>query len=74
MSQLQKNDHQLFSASIYAFAHLYIQEYIIETLSDYDFPREHRIRVRTKSALEQIMKEIRRQTRVVVTNFILSLS
>lgn len=42
-----------------------VQESIIETLSYYDFPREHRIRIRTNNALEQIMKEIRRRTRVV---------
>jgi transposase-like protein len=42
-----------------------VQESIIETLSYYDFPREHRIRIRTNNALERIMKEIRRRTRVV---------
>jgi putative transposase len=42
-----------------------IQDSIIETLSYYDFPREHRIRIRTNNALERIMKEIRRRTRVV---------
>ena len=42
-----------------------IQESILETLSYYDFPREHRIRIRTNNALERIMKEIRRRTRVV---------
>ena len=42
-----------------------IQESIGETLSYYDFPREHRIRIRTNNALERIMKEIRRRTRVV---------
>uniref|UniRef100_UPI001FAE9F8E transposase n=1 Tax=Geotalea sp. SG265 TaxID=2922867 RepID=UPI001FAE9F8E len=31
----------------------------------YDFPREYRIRIRTNNALERIMKEIRRRTRVV---------
>src|SRR5689334_20227140 len=40
-----------------------VQESIIETLSYYDFPREHRIRIRTNNALERIMKEIRRRTR-----------
>jgi transposase-like protein len=34
-------------------------------LSYYDFPREHRIRIRTNNALERIMKEIRRRTKVV---------
>lgn len=42
-----------------------VQESIAETLSYYDFPREHRIRIRTNNALERIMKEIRRRTRVV---------
>jgi putative transposase len=42
-----------------------VQESIIETLSYYDFPREHRIRIRTNNALERIIKEIRRRTRVV---------
>ncbi|MCE5317122.1 MAG: transposase, partial [Parachlamydia sp.] len=31
----------------------------------YDFPREHRVRIRTNNALERIMREIRRRTRVV---------
>ena len=38
---------------------------ILETLTYFDFPREHRIRIRTNNALERIMKEIRRRTRVV---------
>ena len=42
-----------------------VQESIIETLTCFDFPREHRIRIRTNNALERIMKEIRRRTRVV---------
>lgn len=42
-----------------------IRESIIETLTYYDFPREHRTRIRTNNALERIMKEIRRRTRVV---------
>jgi transposase-like protein len=42
-----------------------IQESIAETLSYYDFPRAHRIRIRTNNGLERIMKEIRRRTRVV---------
>ena len=42
-----------------------VQDSIIETLSYFDFPREHRIRIRTNNALERIMKEIRRRTRVV---------
>lgn len=42
-----------------------VQESIDETLSYYDFPREHRIRIRTNNAMERIMKEIRRRTKVV---------
>jgi len=42
-----------------------VREWILETFSFYDFPREHRIRIRTNNALERIMKEIRRRTRVV---------
>ena len=42
-----------------------VQESIGETLTYYDFPREHRVRIRTNNAIERIMKEIRRRTRVV---------
>ncbi len=42
-----------------------IRTVIVETLTYYDFPREHRIRIRTNNALERIMREIRRRTRVV---------
>jgi transposase-like protein len=42
-----------------------VKESIVETFSYYDFPREHRIRIRTNNALERIMKEIRRRTKVV---------
>jgi len=42
-----------------------IRDSIAETLTYYDFPREHRTRIRTNNALERIMKEIRRRTRVV---------
>jgi transposase-like protein len=42
-----------------------IHESIGETLTYYDFPREHHIRIRTNNALERIMKEIRRRTKVV---------
>lgn len=42
-----------------------VRESIVETLSYYGFPLEHRIRIRTNNALERIMKEIRRRTRVV---------
>ena len=42
-----------------------IQDLIMETFSYYDFPREHRVRIRTNNALERIMKEIRRRTKVV---------
>ena len=36
-----------------------------ETLSYYDFPREHRRHIYTNNPLEAIMKQIRRRTRVV---------
>jgi len=42
-----------------------IRQSIEETFTYYDFPREHRIRIRTNNALERIMREIRRRTRVV---------
>ncbi len=42
-----------------------VRECIDETLTYYDFPREHRTRIRTNNALERIMKEIRRRTKVV---------
>jgi len=42
-----------------------VRDSIVETLSYYDFPSEHRIRIRTNNALERIMKEIRRRTKVV---------
>ena len=42
-----------------------VEDSIEETFSYYDFPREHRTRIRTNNGLERIMKEIRRRTRVV---------
>lgn len=42
-----------------------IKDYIHETLTYMQFPREHWIRIRTNNPLERIMKEIRRRTRVV---------
>ena len=42
-----------------------VQESIEETLRYYDYPSQHWIRIRTNNALERIMKEIRRRTRVV---------
>ncbi len=42
-----------------------VRDSIVETLSYYDFPRAHRMRIRTNNGLERIMKEIRRRTRVV---------
>lgn len=42
-----------------------VRDSIGETFSYYDFPMEHRVRIRTNNALERIMKEIRRWTRVV---------
>ncbi len=42
-----------------------IHQSILETLTYYEYPREHRVRIRTNNALERIMREIRRRTRVV---------
>ncbi len=42
-----------------------VAESIDETLSYYDFPHEHRRRIRTNNPLERILKEVRRRTRVV---------
>jgi len=42
-----------------------LKEGIEETVSYYEFPREHWRRIRTNNPLERIMKEIRRRTRVV---------
>jgi transposase-like protein len=42
-----------------------VREGIEETLTYMDFPREHRVRIRTNNALERLFKEVRRRTRVV---------
>jgi transposase-like protein len=42
-----------------------VKEEIEETLQYMDFPREHWRSLRTNNALERIMREIRRRTRVV---------
>jgi transposase-like protein len=42
-----------------------VKEGIEETLSYYEYPREHWRRIRTNNPLERIMREIRRRTRVV---------
>ena len=42
-----------------------VEDSIHETLTYYDFPSEHWLRVRTNNPLERIMREIRRRTRVV---------
>ena len=42
-----------------------VRESINETLTYDDFPRSHHSRIRTNNALERIMKEIRRRTKVV---------
>lgn len=42
-----------------------VRDSIGETLTYYDFPRQHHTRIRTNNALERIMKKIRRRTRVV---------
>ena len=41
-----------------------VRESLNETLTYYDFPRSHHSRIRTNNALERIMKEIRRRTKV----------
>jgi putative transposase len=42
-----------------------VREGIAETLTFFQFPRKHWRRIRTNNALERIMREIRRRTRVV---------
>jgi len=42
-----------------------LRDGVDQTLSYYLFPREHRRRIRTNNALERIIREIRRRTRVV---------
>lgn len=42
-----------------------VEDVIDQTLTYYDFPDEHWIRIRTNNPLERILKEIRRRTRVV---------
>jgi len=42
-----------------------IDEKIGETLTYYNYPDNHWVRIRTNNALERIMREIRRRTRVV---------
>ncbi len=42
-----------------------IEEKIEETLTYYSYPDNHWVRIRTNNALERIMREIRRRTRVV---------
>lgn len=43
----------------------FVEESIEETLAYMDFPSEHWRKIRTNNGLEQIMKEIRRRTRIV---------
>jgi len=42
-----------------------LRDGVDQTLTYYLFPREHRRRIRTNNALERIIREIRRRTRVV---------
>jgi transposase-like protein len=42
-----------------------VEEAVDETLTYYDFPASHWIRIRTNNPLERLMREIRRRTRVV---------
>ena len=43
----------------------FVESTVEETFSYMDFPYEHWTRLRTNNALERIMKEIRRRTRVI---------
>ena len=43
----------------------FVESTVEETLSYMNFPYEHWTRLRTNNALERIMKEIRRRTRVI---------
>ena len=43
----------------------FVESTVEETLSYMDLPYEHWTRLRTNNALERIMKEIRRRTRVI---------
>jgi transposase-like protein len=42
-----------------------VEEAIEETLTYYDFPASHWVRIRTNNPLERLLREIRRRTRVV---------
>ena len=44
-----------------------VSESIDETLTHYDFPSEHWMKIRTKNTIERLNREIRRRTRVVGT-------
>ena len=42
-----------------------VETTVLETLTYYGFPEQHRQRIRTNNTLERLMREIRRRTRVV---------
>ncbi len=42
-----------------------LRDSITETLTYYDFPSAHWLRIRTNNPLERILREVRRRTRVV---------
>ena len=44
-----------------------VAESIDETLTYYDFPSEHWMKIRTNNTIERLNREIRRRTRVVGT-------
>ena len=44
-----------------------VSESIDETLTYYDFPSEHWMKIRTNNTIEHLNREIRRRTRVVGT-------
>lgn len=42
-----------------------LEDYLFETLTYYQFPKEHWRQIKTNNPLERVMREIRRRTRVV---------
>jgi transposase-like protein len=42
-----------------------VEEHVYETLTFFDFPDNHWVRIRTNNPMERIIREIRRRTRVV---------
>jgi putative transposase len=42
-----------------------VRQGVADTLTYFDFPSEHRIKIRTNNPLERVIREIRRRTRIV---------